>query len=160
MGIWRAPLLILAFLYPTTLIALNREAVGVRSLVLGALGIGPLVALLRIYFGLPGAAFGVILLGLVLVVAGYASLAREGRHPAWHHHLARPLAASLVMVPVCLTLKHWHVLLAVLGGAVTYALVLLSLGGLHRTRLWRSALHAPGVDHGPRFLARPATVAG
>ena len=142
LGIWRAPLLILAFLYQTTLIALNRETVGVRSLVLAALGIGPVVALLRIYFGLPGAAAGVILIGLALVVAGYASLAREGRHPAWHHHLARPLAASLVMVPVCLALKHWHVLLAVLGGAVTYALVLLSLGGLHRTRLWRSALHA------------------
>jgi hypothetical protein len=120
--------------------------VGVRSLVLAALGIGPVVALLRIYFGLPGAASGVILLGLALVVAGYASLAREGRHPAWHHHLARPLAASLVMVPVCLTLKHWHVLLAVLGGALAYALVLLSLGGLHRTRLWRSALHATPVS--------------
>ncbi|MGZ3355701.1 MAG: hypothetical protein ACXVBO_12700, partial [Isosphaeraceae bacterium] len=146
LGIWRAPLLILAFLYQTTLIALNRETVGVRSLLLAALGIGPVVALLRIYFGLPGAASGVILLGLALVVAGYASLVREGRHPAWHHHLARPLAASLVMVPVCLALKRWHVLLAVLGGAVTYALVLLSLGGLHRTRLWRSALHAPPVS--------------
>ena len=146
LGISRAPLLILAFLYQTTLIALNRETVGVRSLLLAALGIGPVVALLRIYFGLPGAASGVILLGLALVVAGYASLAREGRHPAWHHHLARPLAASLVMVPVCLALKRWHVLLAVLGGAVAYALVLLSLGGLHRTRLWRSALHAPPVS--------------
>ena len=41
LGIWRAPLLILAFLYQTTLIALNRESVGVRSLVLAALGIGP-----------------------------------------------------------------------------------------------------------------------
>jgi O-antigen/teichoic acid export membrane protein len=146
LGIWRAPLLILAFLYQTTLIALNRETVGVRSLVLAALGIGPLVALLRVYFGLPGAAAGVILLGLVLVVAGYASLAREGRHPAWHHHLARPLGASLVMVPVCLLLQRWHVFLAVLGGAVTYGLVLVSVGGLHRTRLWRSALHAATVS--------------
>jgi O-antigen/teichoic acid export membrane protein len=143
LGIWRAPLLILAFLYQTTLIALNRETVGVRSLVLAALGIGPLVALLRFYFGLPGAAAGVILLGLALVLAGYGSLAREGRQPAWHHHLARPLAASLVMAPVCLILNRWHVLLAVPGGAVTYLLVLLSLGGLHRTRLWRSAFQAP-----------------
>ena len=47
LGIWRAPLLILAFLYQTTLIALNRETVGVRSLVPAALGIGPLVAILR-----------------------------------------------------------------------------------------------------------------
>ena len=171
LGIWRAPLLVLAFLYQTTLIALNRETMGVRSLVLAALGIGPLVALCRVYFGLPGAAAGVILIGLALVIAGYASLAREGRHPAWHHHLARPLVASLVMVPVCLTLqhwhallavlgiqsiesglqscflKHWHVLLAVLGGAVTYALVLLSMGGLHRTRLWRSTLHPTPISN-------------
>ena len=48
LGIWRAPLLILAFLYQTALIALNREAVGVRSLVLAALGIGPLVAIMRL----------------------------------------------------------------------------------------------------------------
>ena len=58
-------------------------------------------------------------------------------------------------------LKHWHVLLAVLGGAVTYALVLLSLGGLHRTRLWRSALHATPVSTtAPRFLGQPAAIAG
>ena len=50
LGIWRAPVLVLAFLYQTTLIALNRETVGVRSLVLAALGIGPLVAILRILF--------------------------------------------------------------------------------------------------------------
>ena len=31
LGIWRAPLLILAYLYQTTLIALNRESVGVRT---------------------------------------------------------------------------------------------------------------------------------
>ena len=67
------------------------------------------------------------------------SLAREGRQPAWHHHLARPVAASLVMVPVCLVLQRWHVMLAVLGGAVTYCVILVSLGGLRRTRLWRSA---------------------
>ncbi len=46
-GIWRAPLLILAYLYQTTLIALNRETVGVRSLIAAAVGIGPLVAVLR-----------------------------------------------------------------------------------------------------------------
>jgi hypothetical protein len=103
------------------------------------------------------------MLGLALVVAGYGNLSREGRQPAWHHHLARPMAASLAMVPVCLVLQHWHVILAVFGGvargschakeqgqhwhvilavfggAVTYGVVLLSLGGLHRTRLWRSA---------------------
>ncbi len=157
LGIWRAPLLILAFLYQTTLIALNRETVGVRSLVLAALGIGPVVALLRIYVGLPGAAAGVILIALALVVAGYASLAREGRHPAWHHHLARPLIASAVMVPVCLVLVRWHVLLAVLGGALAYVLVLVSLGGLNRTRLWRSALHPTGVPVPAAAVACPAS---
>jgi O-antigen/teichoic acid export membrane protein len=142
LGIWRAPLLVIAFLYQTMLIAMNREAVGVRSLVAAAVGIWPLVALLRICFGLPGAAVGVILLGLGLVAAGYGSLAREGRQPAWHHHLARPLAASLAMIPVCLILQRWHVLLAIPGGALTYGLVLLSSGGLglRRTQLWRSVL--------------------
>jgi O-antigen/teichoic acid export membrane protein len=149
LGIWRAPLLILAFLYQTALIALNREVAGVRSLALAALGIGPLVAVMRIYFGLPGAAAGVILMGLGLVLAGYASLLREGRQPVWHHHLARPLAASLAMIPACLYLVRWHVLLAVLGGAIVYGVILLSLGGLRQTRRWRLAfrpLPAPSSD--------------
>jgi len=141
-GIWRAPLLIIAYLYQTTLIALNREKVGVRSLVFAAIGIGPLVALMRWRFGLIGAATAVLFMGLALVFAGYRSLAREGRQPAWHHHLARPLAASLAMVPVCLILLRWHVLLAVLGGAVAYVVALLAMGGLHRTRLWRAALQS------------------
>ena len=54
---------------------------------------------------------------------GIRQPAREGRQPAWHHHLARPLVASLVMVPVCLILQRWHVMLAVIGGALTYGLV-------------------------------------
>lgn len=143
-GIWRAPLLILAYLYQTTLIALNRESVGVRSLIAAAVGIGPLVAVLRMTFGLPGAAVGVLLVGLALVLTGYGCLAREGRQPAWHHHLARPLAASLVMVPVCLALQRYHVLLAVVGGAVTYVAMWLALGGLGHTRLWRDVLRPPG----------------
>jgi O-antigen/teichoic acid export membrane protein len=140
LGIWRAPLFILAYLYQTTLIALNREAVGVRSLVAAALGIGPLVAVLRLSLGLPGAALGVLLVGLGLVLAGYGCLAREGRQPAWHHHLARPVLGSLVMVPVCLALQRFHVLLAVAGGAVAYIATWLALGGLRHTRLWKQAL--------------------
>jgi O-antigen/teichoic acid export membrane protein len=140
LGIWRAPLFILAYLYQTTLIALNRETVGVRSLVAAAILIGPLVAMLRLGFGLPGAALGVLLVGLGLVLAGYGCLAREGRQPAWHHHLLRPLVASFVMIPVCLALQRYDVRLAVAGGAVTYIAMWLALGGLRHTRLWRKAL--------------------
>jgi O-antigen/teichoic acid export membrane protein len=139
-GIWRAPLLILAYLYQTTLIALNRETVGVRSLVTAAVCIGPLVAVLWRMFGLPGASVAVLLVGLALVVTGYVCLAREGRQPAWHHHLGRPLIASMVMVPVCLALNLYDVRLAVLGGAVTYILMWIALGGLGHTRLWRDVL--------------------
>jgi O-antigen/teichoic acid export membrane protein len=140
LGIWRAPLLILAYLYQTTLIALNRETVGVRSMVVAAIAIGPLVAILHGFLGLPGAALGVLLVGLVLVVAGYSGLASEGRQPAWHHHLTRPLLASLAMVPVCLVLRHHHVLLAVFFGALTYIAAWLALGGARHSRLRKSLL--------------------
>ena len=134
-GIWRAPLLTLAFLYHTALIALNRESAGVRLLAAGALGSGPLVGVMYWRFGLTGAAVAIVLIALSLVVAGYSCLAREDRQPAWHHHLARPIAASLVMVPVCLILLRWHVLAAVLGGVVAYAMALAALGGLRISEL-------------------------
>jgi O-antigen/teichoic acid export membrane protein len=134
-GIWRAPLLTLAFLYQTTLIALNREAVWVRLLVTAAIVSGPLVGILLAAFGLPGAASAVGLIALGLVAAGHACLAREGRAPAWHHHLARPIAASIVMVAACLALKDVHVLLAVAGGAVAYGVSLAALGGLDRAEI-------------------------
>jgi O-antigen/teichoic acid export membrane protein len=140
LGIWRAPLLILAYLYQTTLIALNRERVGVRTLVAGALVLVPLVTVLRLKFGLAGAAMGVLLVGLGLVLTGYGCLAREGRQPAWHHHLLRPVLASLAMIPICLALKPYHVLVAVAGGAITYAGVWVALGGLRHTQLWRRVL--------------------
>ena len=54
-----SPLLILAYLYQTTLIALNRETVGVRRW-WPRRWLGPLVAVLRLTFGLPGAAMGVL----------------------------------------------------------------------------------------------------
>ncbi len=135
LGIWRAPLLTLAFLYQTTLIAMNRETAGVRLLAAGAIGSGPLVALMLRGFGLPGAAFSLVVIALALVAAGYGCLAREGRQPAWHHHLARPLAASAVMVPACLILVRWHVLAAVAGGALAYVVALAAFGGLKRSEL-------------------------
>ena len=166
LGIWRAPLLILAYLYQITLIALNRETVGVRTLVAGALAIVPLVAVLRITFGLPGAAFGVLMVGLALVLAGYGCLAREGRQPAWHHHLGRPVLASLAMVPVCLVLKHYHVLLAVLGGGADLYRRLAGAGGLASHRLWGRVFRpaAPPARHvidresiGGRYRTRQQT---
>ena len=134
-GIWRAPLLTLAFLYQTALIALNRETAGVRLLAAGALGSGPLVALALGQFGLMGASAAMVAIALSLALAGYGCLAREGRQPAWHHHLARPLAASMVMVPICLVLLRWHVLAAVVGGAIAYLIALAALGGLRRSDL-------------------------
>jgi O-antigen/teichoic acid export membrane protein len=135
LGIWRAPLLTLAFLYHMALIALNRESAGVRLLAAGAIGSGPLVAMMLWKFGLAGAAMAIVVIALSLLVAGYGCLARENRQPAWHHHLARPLAAALVMVPVCLILLRWHVLAAVLGGAVAYAIALAALGGMKWSEL-------------------------
>lgn len=135
LGISRAPLLTLAFLYQAALIALNRESAGVRLLMAGAILSGPLVAVLRWRFGLPGAAASMVLIGLALVAAGHWRLACEGRQPAWHHHLARPLIAALAMVPVCLILNRWHLAAAVAGGAVTYLTVLGAIGGLRLERL-------------------------
>jgi O-antigen/teichoic acid export membrane protein len=140
LGIWRAPLLILSYLYQTTLIALNREAMGVRTLVIAAVVIGPLVMVLQGVFGLPGAALATLIVGFCLVLAGYGCLAREGRQPSWHHHLGRPLLASLAMVPVCLALKERHVLLAVAAGATTYTVAWIALGGMGHSRIWKAAL--------------------
>ncbi len=135
LGIWRAPLLTLAFLYQSTLIAVNLERAGVRLLLFGAATAGPLVALLCSVYGLTGASLAVLLIGFLLAVAGYFLLAKQGRQPAWHHHLARPLGASLLMVPVCLLLVRWHVLIAVAGGAATYLGALICMGGLNRQDL-------------------------
>ncbi|MBV8316453.1 MAG: polysaccharide biosynthesis protein [Planctomycetaceae bacterium] len=154
LGIWRAPLLTVAFLYQAMLIAVNREASGVRLLLAGAVASGPLALALHTAFGLPGALMSVLVIGASLVLAGFACLAREGREPAWHHHLARPLVASAVMVPVCLLLQRWHVLAAVAGGAATYAFALSAVGGIRpedvRAILGRGQTHAlddptPGV---------------
>jgi O-antigen/teichoic acid export membrane protein len=133
-GIWRAPLLTLAFLYQTTLIAVNRESAGVRLLLFGAGASAPLMWVFCRSFGLVGVSAAVVLIALGLVVAGYFCLAREGRQPAWHHHLGRPLVASLAMIPVCVWLRSIHVTLAVAGGATVYLAVLTAIGGLHGVR--------------------------
>ena len=131
LGIWRAPLLTLAFLYQTTLIALNRESAGIRLLMAGSLGSGPLAALFLWKFGLPGAAAAIVILALG---AGRRRLRLPGPRGApappgittWHG----PSPRRPLMVPACLILLRWHVLAAILGGAATYALALGALGGL------------------------------
>ena len=135
LGIWRAPLLTLVFLYHTALIATNRESSGVWLLGAGAIGSGPLIAFLLARFGLPGATFGLGVIALVLVIAGYACLARVGRQPIWHHHILRPVVASLVMIPVCWILTSTHLLVSIGGGAIAYGLTLLAIGGLRRADL-------------------------
>lgn len=134
-GIWRAPLLTLASLYQTSLIALNRADSGVRLLLAGAIGSGPLVALSRWSLGLPGAAVAMIVTGLALVVAGHRLLARDGRAPVWHHHAFRPLLASLPMTAVCLLTFHQPVLWTIALSGLAYVATLAALGGLNRSDL-------------------------
>jgi O-antigen/teichoic acid export membrane protein len=130
LGIWRAPLLSLAFLYQASLIAMNRETAGLRLLGFGAIASAPLIAVLQWRLGLPGASMAVPLIGLGLVVAGYCRLVGEGRAPAAHHHLAYPAIACIAMCPVCLVAARVHVTVAVLAGALAYTATLKAIGGL------------------------------
>ncbi len=133
--IWRVPFLSLALLYQTALIALNREALGVRLLITGAISAIPLIAGLRWGFGLPGAAAGTVLVSALLAGLGYARLSYEGRQPAWHHQLGKPLLAVAALIPVSLFLAQWHVGLGVLGGAIAYLATLVATGGLKASDL-------------------------
>ncbi len=137
LGCWRIPILTLAFLYQSALIALNREALGMRILIAAALVTGPIAGLLWMQWGLHGAVVSVPVVGLVLFGLGYHQLAIADRAPSWHHHLAKPAIASMAMVPVALWIAQWHVLPAIAGGALTYCVVLTLIGGLSQTDLQR-----------------------
>jgi O-antigen/teichoic acid export membrane protein len=128
LGIWRAPLLSLAFLYQSALIAMNRESAGLRLLLGGAVASGPSISIFLWLFGLPGACVSVLLIGLVLAVAGYACLVGERRAPTTLRQLLKPMLGATVMVPFCLWLERFHVVAAILGGAVVYLAVILALG--------------------------------
>jgi O-antigen/teichoic acid export membrane protein len=130
LGIWKAPVLCLAFLYQTALIALKRESEGLRLLVWGSVGSVPMIALSRWAFDLPGASVGVLVVGSVLAAAGYARLAAVGHQPAAGHHLLKPAVGSVVMVPVCLAAAKVHVALGVAAGAAVYVVTLKLIGGL------------------------------
>ena len=62
-GIWKAPLLSLAFLYQAALIATNRESQGLRLLVWGAVCSAPLIALFTGGSGCPGRLSAVLVIG-------------------------------------------------------------------------------------------------
>lgn len=147
-GIWRAPLLCLAFFYQSTLIAMNRESSGRRLLVSGAVFSGPLAWLLHWRMGLVGASMSVILVGIGLVSAGYVCLAKEGRAPKIHHHVGMPILASVGMVPVSLWLVRVHIVVAVVAGAATYLVILKCLGGLDFRLPDLSSLRVPGAGAG------------
>ena len=129
-GIWKAPLLSLAFLYQSSLIAMNRESQGLKLLAWGSLCSGPMIALMHWRLGLPGASLAVLVIGLGLVIAGYCCLAVGPCRPSAHHHLARPLFASLVMSLICVLGLRIHVVVAVVAGAVSYLITMKLIGGL------------------------------
>lgn len=145
-GVWRAPLLSLAFLYQTALIARNREAAGVRLLVGGAAVTVPSIAIGYMWMGFIGASTAVLGLGLVLAVAGFLCLAREGQAPAPHHHVVRPLIASAAMLPVCLAMGERSVPVVVLAGGTVYVVVLAAIGGFHGFLRHRVASESLAVD--------------
>lgn len=163
--IWRAPLLSIAFLYQSALIALNRESVGVRVLVVGALGSMPVLSLMLHFFGLNGVAIGSVAIAFALMAAGFERLRWDNRHPAWHHQLGQPLIAAMVMLIPCLALQSVGLLASVVSGAVTYVLVLFALGGLRVADLkplfaqsspQQQARHIP-PPHGVEQDGRPRT---
>jgi O-antigen/teichoic acid export membrane protein len=129
-GIWRAPVLSLAFLFQAGLIATNRESQGLRLLTWGSLCSAPLIGAAGWRFGLVGASAAVLAIGTGLVAAGYACLRRGRCQPRAVRPLVGPVLASAAMVPVALLAARAHVLLAVAAGAATYVAVLALLGGL------------------------------
>lgn len=144
-GVWRAPLLTVAFLYQSALIALGRERGGVRLLVVGAAVTGPLVALGSRFFGLVGAISAATLSAFLLAAAGYHALAAAGCAPKRHHHLLRPIVACLVMAPVSLAASRLHVLAGVGLGGLAYAATLLAIGGAP----WAIARGRSAENRGP-----------
>ena len=148
-GVWKAPLFSLAFLYQSALIALNRESAGLRLLLAGAAASLPLIALGYACLGLVGAAYAVLALGVTLAATGYLALAREGLAPRRDHHLAIPIVGSAAMLPVCLGLRGVHVLASVAAGAVVYGLVVAALGGFRGLTLKAGV----GVTRAPRLVS-------
>jgi O-antigen/teichoic acid export membrane protein len=152
-GIWKAPLLSLAFLYQATLIAMNRESQGMRLLLWGSIFSAPLIAVFHWRLGLPGAAMAVLVIGLGLVAAGYSCLWDCRCRPPVHHHVARPAVASVFMIPACLLGLQVHVVVAVLAGALTYLLTMNLIGGLDFQIVGDGGVRASGD-----VAARPAGV--
>lgn len=133
--VWRAPLLSIAFLYQSALIALNKESVGVRVLLAGVLASIPLTIACRVAFGLSGAAAASVIAALVLALAGYERLRWEGRQPAWHHQLAQPGIAAAAMALSILLLRGVPILVVIPVAALVYLGVLFAVGAVPKIEL-------------------------
>ena len=142
-GIWRAPVLSLAFLYQSCLIAMNREAQGLRLLICGSMCSAPLIALLGWSLGLVGASGAVLAIGVALVIAGHYGLKQGNCEPSVGRHLLKPAVAALVMAPVTLLAARVHVLVAVGAGGLTYLIALGLMGGLRFAAVELSAARGP-----------------
>ena len=143
LGIWRAPLLILAYLYQTTLIALNRETVGVRTLVVAAATVGPLVILLRLISGCPGRrsvscwwdwgwSWRVTAAWRGKVDSRRGTITWPGQ--CWHRLRWCQSVWHSRKITCCSPFSE---------AQSTYIAVWLALGGLRHTRLWRISLRPP-----------------
>jgi O-antigen/teichoic acid export membrane protein len=130
MGIARAPIFVMAYLYMTTLVALNRESRGVWIQVAAAISAVVLVCMGRWLMGPEGAILGMLATGVGVWVAGYWSLRELGRAPGWHHHVWRPIVAGFLMWVVGVRSEGMGLALGMLLSVVCYVVVLVGLGGI------------------------------
>lgn len=136
--IWRTPLHLLASLYQRTLIAFNREAVGLRLLfLLTAAGV-PAIFAAAWLGGADAAAAAGLGLELLIVVTLWGLLRAMERAPAGHHGLLRPAAASAVMAAALWASADWPLLVRIPGGMAAYAVALVAVGGITPADLRRS----------------------
>ncbi|MDX2036078.1 MAG: oligosaccharide flippase family protein [Isosphaeraceae bacterium] len=157
-GIWRAPLLVIAFLYQGALIALNRESTASRYVYAAAAISPPAIAVGLFAFGLVGASAAMVVVSAGLLAAAYARLAAERRAPAWHHHVARPLAACAAMSAAAIPIARWSPAAAIVAGGVVYIVALFVTGAIDpveiRALLVHRSARAEDLTAGSRARSR------
>lgn len=139
-GIWRAPLLVLAFLFQTSLIALNRDVTGLPWLLAGVAAAVPLIAGGWWAFGPWGVSLAMVAVALGLCAGGLWRLHRNGTGLIGFP-VAPLLGAAAVMAVVCTRLKEAPVWIALGAGLGAYLASLVALGGLRLREL--RGLYAP-----------------